>query len=278
MDFYISQKKKGPITDEWKHYINKQFKAYIKDNDETYDFESEGARSSCDCEASYLSQIIFATLFYENKFNAKISYDRYITIQDYKFHFDVMNNPKFENKQNNKQNRIGAIASHVFGCNDLMKKWEMRYHRIGNFAPIPWMKVDNSKNMQTLHEGKYYERWDMLLTYLQEKWDEKIPFTFNEYMVSTCQIIYYEEVLQDYKKNKNIITDIVKWYKEQSVKYLNDENDNIKFNIINFNGDSDKVRVDDGKIKEAIENINLLIDLRGKIILGILLNIEKRMV
>jgi len=92
-------------------------------------------------------------------------------------------------------------------------------------------------------------------------------------MVSTCQIIYYEEILQDYKKK--IITDIVKWYKVQSDKYLNDENDIINFQIINFNSDSDKVRVDDDKIKEAIENINLLIDLRGKIILGILLNIKK---
>lgn len=269
---YISNKKQGPITAVWKSNTKKQFEKYIENNDWEYNFNDEERHSSCDCEASYLSQMIFATLFYEDKFEVKISNVRHMTIQGYEFHFDIMNNPNFKNSKNNKQNRIGAIASNFIGCNELMNIWKKHYHNIGNFAPIPWMNVKkvNAKNMQNLHEAKFYERWDLLLKYLQKNWDNKeIKFTFNDYMISTCQIIYYKKVLRDYKENQNTITDIAKWYKDQSKKCKNEE-----YDIINFNDESDEFRIDDEKIKEAIENINLLIEIRVKIILGILLNIK----
>lgn len=269
----IPQKKRGPITDEWKSKAKEKFKTYINQNDWSYVFDEQGKKSKCDCEASYLSQMIFALLFYLNNFEVTISYSNSMTIDGYEYHFDVMNNPSFECPRNNKQNRIGAIAARVKGKEYAeLKVWKEKYHSIGNFAPIPWLKdSENLKNwnLQNYHESTCYERWDLLLIYLQDHWDKKNTVTFNKYMILSGQVIYYVDVLNQYKAECQTITNVVKWYDKQCISHMDNR---IKYDIINFNGESNNAKLDDDKVEETVKNINLLIELRGKIILGKLSN------
>ena len=145
------------------------------------------------------------------------------------------------------------------------------YHRIGNYCVYPSM--DRKPQLQNIH--KYYgERWDKLLLFLRKNWEtcqveyitihnEMIVYEqeksfkdkwgglcFNEYMILTCQHMYFQEIFDQIDMNKNVtIEDFKRWNQ-----------------LIRENPNYELIKIDN------LEKMKALIDIRGKLIASILVS------
>ena len=263
---YIKQRSiKGRIPKEWYKDVEKSLIRFIEEVDNNTDntlFESEGTCG--DCEASYLSQLIFRNIF--NKFKKETFFccKKYLMVQNYRFYFDIMNNPKYKSKKNNKQKRIGKKIDEKYP--DKYAEWIKIYHTLGNFAPYPYILIDNSK-VQLYHECKCYERWDLTLIALQKEWNnhKDIPMSFNDYLIFTGQIIYDKNVFSNIPSDEDIT---VEWYRKQSENISEKE-----IQLINFNCESNVSNnkiLTDNNVEYAINTILKLIRVRTKILLLLL--------
>ena len=135
---------------------------YIKNEDYEYSLEREFS-NNLDPESSLLSKMIFCRLL---ALDANIISDfltSTISINGIKVSFDVMNN---SNSSDKDFYRLGSIAKRK-GVNNIVK-WERLKYTIGNFAPIPNGK---KRHLQLVHNNKN-ERWDFLLRYCEEHWED----------------------------------------------------------------------------------------------------------
>ena len=98
----------------------------------------------------------------------------------------------------------------------------------------------------------------MLLKHLKDNWCLG-DLTFNQYMINTCQQLYYEDIFTDFFNEKPVL-DEVNWAERVSAW-----NAQIKKNmqIITFDNDSSEALCD---------KIRFLIEARGRCILSILNN------
>lgn len=261
-DMYIKQRKRGPVGKNWVKEAEEQLNSFIEKikleelmNNKLFDDEG----SSGDTEASYLSQLIFRNIFQLFGFISKCSFKRHITIGKVYYYFDIMNNPKFESKMNNKQKRMGKKIYEK--DQEKYKEWEAIYHTLGNFAPYPDIKIDRKK-IQNFHESICYERWDLVLSEMQNQWEITTSgMSFAEYLIATGQIIYDENVFA--KIPDGDIT--YEWYMEQSHYIFNNE-----IRIINFNRGCENVVLNDENVEYAVDAVLKLISIRTKILLMLL--------
>lgn len=204
---------------------------FIDNGSWNYCFKGEATVS--DPEQSFLCRYVFAKLMgIETK---EIPANKiYIKDDNITYHFDLMNNLKddqFENK-----------------------------YTIGNFAPIPaepfpYPKDQTHAHLQLIHNWNN-ERWDLLLKHLKDNWCLG-DLTFNQYMINTCQQLYFANVFEEfYKKYKNKKLDKVNWN-----KVVSDWNQEIGEN------DLDAVSF---KNPDSQAKIEFLIEARGRCILSIL--------
>lgn len=172
------------------------------------------------------------------------------------FHFDIMNNAKISN------NNLGCFLAK--NCKEEKRKeWRKIYHSIGNMTPIPWFKLYNrsctSINTQALHKS-LDERGDLFLQLLQNNWNNwntRDNITFNDYMILTCQQMYFDEIYTSIKEMEiNTITlqDIAEW----NGKIQKSKNDN--YRLILFSP------VDGEQIDDIVDRIIKLIKIRCKVI------------
>lgn len=191
--------------------VNEGLKEFI--NNEAWNKnipEKEKRNHNVHVEASYLCHGIWTKIMNNKSNEGKPYSSNYFYWNNNElqneilFHFDIMNNPK-------KQSCGLANC-----CNPKkLDEWTKIYHTIGNMTPIPWFKIDNPTpgdkepinryiNGQMLHLA-LDERWDLFLNLLKNNWshwcDEKEKsFTFEAYMLLTCQQIYYSDVYNNFKK------------------------------------------------------------------------------
>ena len=255
---FIPAKKRGRTSQEWIDAAENGLNRFIKSemNLMTNElFDGEAKYSNVDCEACFLSQFIFRNLFGLYIEKAEFCNNRYILVGNDRFYFDIMNNPKYAE---NKRNRIGAVVSKFTGCKEEYEEWERTYHTLGNFAPIPqFIEMDGKKrNVQFFHEASCYERWDLLLKYLQGNWGDKAVVSFSDYLIITGQIIYDNEVFNSIPEDE-IIT--YEWYKQQS-EYIKTRNINI---ICFIEGNSVST---DEDAKRVVSKMNKLIRIRTAIL------------
>lgn len=204
-------------------------------------------------EASYLCHGIWTKIM-KNKSNKGKPYSSnyfYWKNNDLKheflFHFDIMNNPK----------KQSCGLAHCCSSKEL-EDWTKIYHTIGNMAPIPWFRVDSpilreSKKINRYINGQRLhlalnERWDLFLNLLKNNWshwcDEK-SFTFESYMILTCQQIYYSDIYNNFKKEIKDIHKITLETLKQWDKMITNKSKLISFSEI----------PDDESIGELIINL-----------------------
>lgn len=227
--------------------------------------EDEKRNHGVHVEASYLCHGIWTKIM-NNESNEGNLYSSNYFYWNNKilFHFDIMNNPK-------KQSCGLANC-----CSDQeLDEWTKIYHTIGNMTPIPWFKIDKPTpkdkkqihryiNGQRLHLA-LNERWDLFLNLLKNNWShwcDENSFTFEAYMLLTCQQIYYSDVYNNFKKE---IKDIHKITLETSKQW--DKMITNKSKLISFS----EIPNDESSIGELIIN---LIKIRCHVI-GLLLENPK---
>lgn len=183
--------------------------------------------------------------------------------QNITFHFDIMNNAKIS------KNNLGCFLAKK--CKEKKRKeWGDIYHSIGNMTPIPWFKLyngsDTSINTQSLHKS-LDERWDLFLKLLQNNWNNwntKDKIAFNDYMILTCQQMYFDEIYTSIKEreiNTIALRDITEWNEK-----IQKSNSNYK--LISFSP------ADGEQIDDIVNKIIKLIKIRCKVI-ALLLNKKK---
>lgn len=179
------------------------------------------------------------------------------------FLFDVMHNP-------GKSFRPCQQARKLNYNNGEMK-FEKIYHTIGNFAPVPRTIISKNygPNLQQIHL-QLNELWPWFLKFLKDNWEE-FPtevaeiMTFEEYMVFTCQQMYFSNIFKSvydiYNENSNVCW---KCIIQQTLKCNISKDDT----LISFNEllKSDNV----GNIEELDKMIMFLIELRGRCIMHLL--------
>lgn len=268
---YIEKRKRGPIPLDWNEKVEKQFQNFINENNYQMPnllFENEGSKG--DPEGSYLSQIFFKKMFELFGFMSNYSPSNlYITVNDYKFYFDVMNNPNYKNPRNNKQKRMGKIIEEQ--NKKEYNEWVGMYHTLGNFAPYPYVKIGDMP-IQRYHEAICYERWDLVLSDMKKNWISfQCPMSFAEYLIATGQIIYVKCVLEKIPKNNGLekipANIIYEWYKKEAddIKMCNKP-----IELINFNNDSNDKELDNDNVDSAIKTILSLIRVRGILLLKLM--------
>lgn len=260
----IVPNRNGLRNNKWMSILDECVVKYVKNYGWSYDLSNENKQpKGQDCEARYLSQFIFKFLLEEkDSVLLHTTCDRYAMLEldrnnKIRIHFDVMNNPK---------------TCHEFSASMKDKDykhwvwWKDNYHVIGNLVPIPW--PDKLKINNQLKHLQLDERWDMFLRYMRTEWknwyaDEK--FSFERYMILTCQHMYYEEIFDDLKKmleGKSLDdVSIDEW-----IDFLDSEEKKIDVNS--------KLLKFDIK-KNETERINFLIEVRSRIIVAIL---QKRII
>ena len=242
---------------------------YSKDKEKwKYDFEMENKQGAIHSEARYLSQTLFSKLMFSLNEELPlliISSASYACMKQEKveirFYFDVMNNPKPNIR---KLKSLGTLATAKNICE--RSKWEIIYHSVGNYAPIPSLKT--GRHLQLKHND-LSERWDSLLNYCKKNWS---MFTcgklisFNDYMKFTCQQLYYEEIFVEFKKR--FWNKLDKISEKQWCQLVNEWNKiidgSLELQIVSF--DPDK-----RDIKKIVEDICFLIEARGRLILSVLI-------
>lgn len=214
----------------------KKFKDFIYENLP----DDESRNSNCEIEASYLSHGIWSKLM-KNKSNESNPYSSNFFIwnntndesKSLCFHFDIMNNPK---KYRNNIYSCGLFKK----CNEIdRQEIERIYHSIGNISPIPWFKLSDYKfiNGQLLHKS-LDERWDIYLSILNQNWinwsNPNCSLKFEDYMILTCQQMYYIDIFNDVK-NKGLKEIKISTIQEYNKKIKNKQNKLINFDQIDSN-------------------------------------------
>ena len=187
--------------------LEERLKKFIKENDIIeYDFSYEYTKF--DTEQSILSKLIWKILFS-------------IYYQDKLSQFLIKENERFSTCILSNKNNVDANDFTFDVYYDVMnnnKSIRDEYHRIGNYSVYP--RMDKRPQLQNIH--KYFnEQWDKLLFFLQTNWENKeVIYTtvkgqkveykqeksfqekwgnlnFKEYMILTCQPIYYKEIWEE---------------------------------------------------------------------------------
>lgn len=234
MKSYVEYKmKKGRLGSLYDEQVKAGMIKFLKNEENLYHNLSENEKRNYDrdVEACYLSHGIWAMLMNNNKIYSSnfFYYSKDKKGNPLAFHFDIMNNSNEKNWR--LQNQKVSIEK--------LERLKNIYHSIGNITPIPWFKVDDGRfiNGQLLHKA-LNERWDLYLKTLKfnwKVWNIENPLTFEEYMILTCQQMYYEEIfniVRD-KEVKDIkIEDVMFWnnkIKESSalISFFSDENKSI---------------------------------------------------
>lgn len=248
-------------------YCEEKVDEYIKQENYEHSFLDEFP-SYLDVEASIMSQIIFSRLLASNTSEICINYTSVMLIDGAKISFDIMNNP---NPSSKDYYRLGSIAEKKKAHN--LEKWEKIKYTIGNFAPIPnFNRKGKRRHLQLIHNDKN-ERWDFLLRYCQEHWEDyfcDLYPSFREYIRKTAQHIYIKKVLENLKYNLRgrRIEDV----KSIELKNWIDDWDNIlkdeskECELINFGEKSTDIKT----IEEVIDLICILIKVRGRMIITLL--------
>lgn len=256
---YIAKRERiGQVR--WIKICEVGYKKFIESGNSKYKFSQEG-KQGVDFEAYYLSKMVFSKLF--NLFAQK-DYEFGITSscrmvsksEDFRLYFDIMNNPNVSNDSNRLGNK--AINKNV-DCND----WVQLKYTVGNFAPIPANKK-GERHFQMIHNN-FNERWDLLLEYFKKYWDE-LPcsnvLNFDEYMMYTCQHLYYKKIFEEFKAEcKGDLDNIgdIDW--KGKVERWNDQ--------ISKGECKDLISFDD-EIEKVVDDICFLIEARGRCIMNIL--------
>ena len=202
---------------------------FIKKGSWKYSFIDEATVS--DSEQSFLSRYVFAKFMGID--TAIIPANKiYIKADNATYHFDLMNN---------------------FSDKSFEKKYK---YTIGNFAPIPAKRFDYSTTAQNAHLQMIHkwnnEEWDKLLVYLMNNWPYK-KLSFADYMISTCQQLYYQEIFNDFY---NECPDLEKVEWKESIESWNLKiRKNKKLSIVSF----------DNSVKSR-KKIEFLIEARGRCI------------
>lgn len=237
-----------------------------------WDFDFENQETASDCEQSYLSRVVFKKIF--NRILDE-SYDCYLVSQDKialyvnqnnyekSFLFDVMHNPKESHQPYMQAKKLGKIDKITFN---------RVYHSIGNFAPVPRTVISHyyGPNLQFLH-NYMNELWLWFLKYLKDNWTEwptKVDhiISFKIYMKCSCQHLYYQEIFNElYEQGVLYKLDEINWI--EKVKQWNAliDRDDFDETLISFNQLFDK-----GNIAEIDNQINFLIEARGRCILSLI--------
>lgn len=259
-------KRKGVRNNKWLPILDKAIKKYIDDMNWNYDISEE--YTEAEVENRHLSMKFFQELikkFYGNKYDVEIYDNGCLLIVDQNgrknfFRFDIMNNPKIK---------------HILGKEAKIKvpekrlEWESIYHTIGNIAPIPRKKPKGKNISLQIRHNNLNERWDLFLEDLRKEWHgwengkDKLTISFNDYILMTCQQMYFKKNYEDIVKimgNRRKVDDLkdeelLDLYNKWKSKRL-DESDE----IISFDGD----------IEEAVDRILVLIQLRGRLMMLLL--------
>ena len=219
---------------------NQNARDYISYGKWNYSFTDEASVS--DCEQSFLSRFVFAALM-NSKAEDIPTNKILIKVDDVTYHFDVMNN----------------FSDHIF-------EKGFKY-TIGNFAPIPAVKFSyitkngtkTQAHLQLIHKWKN-EKWDGVLGTLKANWKKYVGKSdFAEYMISTCQQLYFQEIFDEFY-DPNLDLERVDWNKK--TKEWNERIRGQKdLNIITLEG-----------INASRPEIEFLIEARGRCILNCLHN------
>lgn len=245
-----------------------------------YSLDNEPKIGGYDCEANYLSRAIFRMLLLNyfgdraeiTEINEPLNYFEIIINNEKSvFHYDVMNSFSPKKIGNYSKTLSRNINEKKYG--ELIKI----YHIIGNISPLPWFQNENIElNGQKLHAA-FDERWYFLLQFLQKVWNTftqkyNMYITFEDYIISTCQQLYYQEVLNDFKnkindKSSDEISD------DELIKWMNDWNDKIKKNklsILDYKNDTLSNVCD-----EIVDDLVLIVEYRSKYIVALLRSIMR---
>lgn len=242
--------------------------SFLEDNNWKYNFDKEYSKS--DTEQSFLSRMIFCSLFKNMNYMCELPKGDDIAIKVSKenwlepcyFLFDVMHNPK-------EGHQPYILAKKM----QKQLRFDRYYHTIGNFAPVPRTIVYKrcGPNLQLKHKH-LSELWCRFLKYMQENW-EKWPtkihekITFKEYMICSCQHLYYKQIFDEVysKYRRNTSLNRSNWKNEV-------DNWNKKIREVTF--DEELISIDNLLEEENIEEIdvmiNFLIEARGHCILCLL--------
>ncbi len=184
---------------------NQEFAEYIKkhDNFEGVVWESEYTANK-ECEAAVFSQMLFGELFKNHFGPDKIEFE----VNSYYSVCSLDNNKPF------------LILYDVMNTKNLTPK---QRHCIGNYACYPRLE---GGTLQFIHKW-HNEDWPAFLNWLRDNWDKKTVIygineycqsasmkdkwgmTFEDYMILTCQQMYYEEIYCGLRDNKfNSIADV----------------------------------------------------------------------
>lgn len=207
-----------------------------------YDFSEEFG--FFDTEQSFLSKMIWRRLFQEYY---KESFGYYYL--NYSERFSI-----YETNEKKEFRIYYDVMNHT----DEIKQI---YHKIGNYVVYPSM--DKKPQLQNIH--KYYgERWDKLLLFLKNNWNtceveyktvknEKIIYkqsesfkdkwcglSFNEYLILTCQHMYFKDIFL-LSQNKDEINrdDVIEWnrlIRQNDYELIEIENPNTMRELINIRG------------------------------------------
>lgn len=184
-----------------------------------------------------------------------------INKNDQKFyvHFDIMNSKS--------RKKIGS-KSKILNINIVDEKYNKLCEldkTIGNIAPIPWPENENSViNTQKIHAA-LDDRWYLFLNLCKNEWQmwEKrynVNISFNEYIISTCQQLYYRVILEDLKEKLKTLEN--KEITEKDLKEWMEEWDNIiqegkNLELIDYCGT---------EYENIINDVLLIIEVRSKCI------------
>ena len=265
VDEFVEYKtKSGKLGDSYYDKVERGVKKYITYINESDDnlctnfSMNEPRKYKTHIEASFLCHGIWNRLMNDTYDKSKIGTGNSFSCSQMTFHFDIMNNPKIS------KNNLGCfLAKKCKGENrEKWEKWKGIYHSIGNMAPIPWFKlydgIDTGINAQSLHKS-LDERWDLFLQLLQNNWNDwntGNKITFNDYMILTCQQMYFDEIytsIKDKEINTITICDIKEWNEKI-------EKSNIKYKLISFSP-NDRDEIDD-----IVNKIIKIIKIRCKVI------------
>lgn len=236
---------------------------YVKKEDYEYSMECEFS-NKLDSESSLLSKMIFCRLLASDADIISDVFTATIAINGIKVSFDIMNN---SNSSDKDFYRLGSIAKRKEAKN--LARWEKLKYTIGNFVPIPNGK---KRHIQLIHNNEN-ERWDFLLKYCEEHWEDyscDLYPTFRDYMIKTVQHVYIREVLEDLisKLNGRQIEDV----KENEFEKWIENWDSILIDkskaceLISFGEKTTNM----DNIEDVIELICLLIKTRGRMIISLL--------
>lgn len=267
--------------DLWKEGLGNYLKS---ENPWEHDFKDEFTIQ--DTEQSILSKMIWESLFnvyFDDKIEMTISKETYVECSlknsddrvGFRVYFDVMNN--------NKQIK------------------NILYHRVGNYTVYPQME---GKSLQIIHKW-CDEKWDDFLGWLRENWEKetvtyktkkentlsyvqsksfrdkwKNGLVFKEYMILTCQQMYYKEIYDTiYEKIKGKGIEIEKLSdEEKGVTSVNELKDTEILDDVNAWNEEIRKEEFEGKlitINNCPETIEFLIALRGRIMIALIRNHEK---